>query len=100
MLAAEAEVCFPENKTRPGKEYDMAIENLTTIIKVKGRIHAFYKLNCRDFLFPTRYIERPEIDGTNDAEFLNEILAGLNHGGEIERRISTIIYEALRRFYE
>jgi len=98
MLAAEAEICFPGDKTRPGEEYDMAIYNLTQIIKVKGRIHAFYKLNCRDFLSPMRYAERPEIDGTYDVEFLKGILTELNTNCKIERRISDIIYEALRRF--
>ncbi len=96
MLAAEVEVCYPDG-IRPGKEYDEALRKVQKIIRTKGRIHAFYSLNCRDVLVPRENKDRTEIDGTTDVEFLNELLDEMSQDIKTKRLVTDIIGNVMRR---
>jgi len=78
MLAVEAELCYPEQRIRPGPAYDEAIKKLSMVIRAKGKIHAFYNLNCRWGVVPGALIEGE--DSKVAAEFFKGLFQELEAG--------------------
>ncbi len=94
MLAVEAEFSCPD-KVCPGPEYDAAINRLSMIIKVKGKIHAFYNLNCRWGVVPGARIEGE--DSTVAAEFFKGLFQELEADPTVRQRVCEIVASALGR---
>ncbi|MFO7713998.1 hypothetical protein [Desulfosarcina sp.] len=98
MLASEVETCFPDRAT-PGEQYDRAINRVKLLIKAKGQIHAYFKLNLRSDLEPEEQAKAAYVveAGVGDVDFLKGIVAGLDNDQEIQRWISDIFSNVLRR---
>jgi hypothetical protein len=90
MLAVEAELCYPEQRIHPGPAYDEAIKKLSMVIRAKGKIHAFYILNCRQGVVPGAPIEGE--DSTVAAEFFKGLFQELEADPDIQGRV----YEAVQ----
>jgi hypothetical protein len=84
----EAELCYPE-RIRPGPVYDAVIKRLSVVVKVKGKIHAFYSLNCRWGAVPGARIEGE--DAPDAAEFFKGLLQELEPQPDIQGRIYEIV---------
>ncbi len=95
MLAIEAELCYPEQRVRPGPAYDEAIKKLSIVIRVKGKIHAFYNLNCRWGVVPGVRIEGE--DSTVAAEFFKGLFQELEADPTVRQRVCEIVASALGR---
>jgi hypothetical protein len=93
-LSAEAEISYP-GRLRPGPEYDQAIRNLSTIVKAKGKIHAFYNLNCR-WVVPGKNVD--DQSGVGEQRFFRDLFAELEQSPDIENRVFEIIESNLKRF--
>ena len=94
-LATEAEINYP-GRLRPGKEYDEAIRNLSTIVQAKGKIHAFYNLNCRLGVVPGGQVDS---SGAGDVEFFEKLFQGLDSNKPIQNRIYEIIGNLLEQIW-
>ena len=70
----EAELCYPE-RIRPGPVYDEVIKQLSMVVRAKGKIHAFYNMNCRWWVVPGARIEGE--DAPDAAEFFKGLFQEL-----------------------
>lgn len=94
MLAAEAELCYPE-RIHPGPAYDAAMKRLSMVVRAKGKIHAYYNLNCRWGLIPeTRKDVHTE---ARDVGFFNELFWELETDPTVCQRVCEIVESALGR---
>jgi hypothetical protein len=84
----EAELCYPE-RIRPGPVYDEVIKQLSMVVRVKGKIHAFYNLNCRWGVVPGARIEGE--DAPDAAEFFKGLFQELESQPEIQSQIYQIV---------
>jgi hypothetical protein len=95
----EAELCYPE-RIRPGPVYDAVIKRLSMVARVKGKINAFYNLNCRWGAVPGARIEGE--DAPDAAEFFKGLFQELEAQPNIQGRIYEIVQiagsRALRGF--
>jgi hypothetical protein len=88
MLAVEVELCYPE-RIRPGPVYDEVIKQLSMVVRAKGKIHAFYNLNCRRGVVPGARIEGE--DAPDAAEFFKGLFQELESQPYIQGRIYEIV---------
>ena len=94
MLAAEAELCYPE-RIHPGPAYDAAMKRLSMVVQAKGKIHAFYNLNCRWGVVPDARGDGPvEI---RDVGFFNDLFRELEVSPDVRQRVVEIVESALER---
>ncbi|WP_419662741.1 uncharacterized protein Dvar_32150 [Desulfosarcina variabilis str. Montpellier] len=96
MLAAEVEACYPDG-VRPGKEYDKAIREVTSLIRIKGKVHAFFKLNIKVDLFPEHVVDPAYLSNLETTDFLKGLVAELENDPEIQRRFGDIIDNVSQR---
>ncbi|WP_419655479.1 uncharacterized protein Dvar_45630 [Desulfosarcina variabilis str. Montpellier] len=98
MLAAEVEACYPDG-ARPGEEYDKAIRKVTSLIRIKGKVHAFFKLNIKGDLFPERQARAAYVveAGVGDMDFLRKMVKDLDGEPDIQKRVSDILSGVLGR---
>jgi len=94
ILAAEAEISYP-GRLRPGPEYDRAIRNLSALVRVKGKIHAFYNLNCRMGVVPGKSVD--DKNGVGDNGFFKALFDELDQNPEVKTRVFDIIESNLKR---
>jgi hypothetical protein len=83
---------FKPVRIHPGPAYDEAMKRLSMVVRAKGKIHAFYNLNCRWGLIPDARGDGPvEI---RDLGFFDDLFRELEVSPDVRQRVVEIVESA------